>query len=338
MKKRRRNPDLEYFDVGHGKTGFPWWLRPDSNDITYGKPGTKHCGYIGEGFVTGRIDPEKRIISIAGHFPEPGRMKYAASVLKMDFPGFEILELGEYACATLKPWKENPAKGIFDTENPPAEADHALGYAAVYEEIRGALRAWHVTNDAKHTMAMVKAGTPLHELGRAHQELGPGLYMSAVPHMWVGRATGKWDFLERLDLDQRQKLADALGKIILRQVQDGYITKNEYDRANQDLEHFTSTGGTGFVLQVADQPYNIGFWKPNFLEPLGIEPGEAPEIVEFLVKGVFAGFDNQPQTAEVVKLIESGLDGCFLRGGLVNVAQMVVWRNKAIVGMKRENP
>jgi hypothetical protein len=331
---KRRNPTLDYFDVGHGETGIPWRLPRDSEDILYGKPGSRHLGYIGAGDITGRIDPEKRAISIAGHGPVSGRMDYAVSVLKMDFPGFAIYELGEHACARMLR-RRNPAKIIFDTENPPSDADHDLGYAAVYVEIRGALRAWHVTNDAQKTIAMVKAGTPLHELGHAHQELGPGLYMSAAPQLWIGRATGKWDFLERLDLDQRQRLADALGKVVLKQVQDQYITKSEYDMANSDLGHFVDMGGTGFVIQVAGQPYNIGFWRPEFLEPLGIEPGKPPEVVEFLVQGTFAGFDDQPQTAEIVKLMESKLDGCFLRSGLVNAPQMVVWRNKAIVGMKR---
>lgn len=233
---------------------------------------------------------------------------------------------------------KNPIAVIFDTDHPPAGADRALGCSAVYDERRKAIRSWHVTNDAARTMDMLASGVPLVEIGGAHKEfreLGPGLYMSAVPQLWMGRATDKWNFLEHLDYDQRQSLADALGKIILEQRQTQYITESEYERANKDLGYFADEGSVGHIIQVAGQPYNIGFWKPDFLKPLGIKPGKQPEIIEFLVKGYFVGFDNQPHPREIEGLLLDQFDGCFLRGGLVNVAQLVVWRNEAIVGMKK---
>lgn len=233
---------------------------------------------------------------------------------------------------------KNPIAFIFDTNHPPAAADHVLGLAAIYDDRARALKAWHVTNDARQTMDLFESGMPLVDLGGPHKEfreLGPGLYMSAVPQLWIGRATKKWSFLEHLNPVQRQALGDALGKVVLRQVQDHYITESEYERANRDLELFVEDANVGCVIQLAGQPYNISFWKPSFLEPLGIKPGAEPEVIEFLVQGIFAGFENQPRIKEIEGLLMDEFDGCYLRGGLVNIAQMVVWRNEAVVGMKK---
>lgn len=231
----------------------------------------------------------------------------------------------------------NPIAPLFDTANPPDDPDRALGYAGVYDDRRQAIKAWHITNDAERTMELIEGGMPLIEMGGENKELrelGPGLYMSAVPQLWMGRATKKWEFLEHLDEGQRLSLADALGRIVLEQRQTGYITESEYKRANRDLELYVDDANVGCVIQLAGQPHNIGFWKPDFLKPLGIKPGPEPEVIEFLIQGIFAGFDNQPQQKEIEGLIMDEFDGCFLRGGLVNIAQMVVWRNEAIVGMK----
>jgi hypothetical protein len=231
--------------------------------------------------------------------------------------------------------KKNPIAVIFDSDNPPDDPDGKLGYAAVYNERTKTMTSWHITNDAKRTMDAVKEGTPLSEMGHGHQELGPGLYMSAVPQLWMGRATQKWSFLETLTDDERQNLTDVLATIVLHQRQDGYITENEYKMANRDLGHFVEIGGPGFVLQLAGQPFNISFWKPSFLKPLGIKPGKEPEIIEFTLRGIWAGVNSTPNRDEVEGFMLDEFDGCFLRGGLVAVAQMSVWRNEAIVQMKR---
>lgn len=230
---------------------------------------------------------------------------------------------------------KNPVAAIFDTDDPPADPDHALGFAGVYSERQRAIKAWHVTNDAQRAIRIVQSGMPLTEMGHGLQELGPGFYMSAVPNIWIGRATSKWNFLEHLDEAQRLSLADALGPIVLEQRQTGYITESEYKRANRDLELFVDDANVGCVIQLAGQPHNISFWKPEFLKPLGIKPGKEPEIVEVLARGIFAGFSDQPREKEIEGLLQDGFDGCYLRGGLMTVAQMVVWRNEAIVGLKK---
>lgn len=365
MVKKRKKPlrpqppkdrELTYLDVGHPTTRteakrsgvVAFWMRRDEDDIVYGKVGESHGATVWGDFrysdIMGRVVKKRKIISVATVSAPQERIDYAVKILAMDWPGYEIWffnEGGERKSGTrLKnPARlHNPTDPLFDTSNPPPDPDRALGYAGVYNERRKAIRAWHVTNDAKQTIELIESGIPLLEMGGEHRdlrELGPGLYMSAVPQLWIGRATKKWEFLEHLNPMQRQVLADALGEIVLGQRQTGYITEGEYEMANKDLGYFAEKGSVGHVLQLAGQPFNIGFWKPDFLKPLGIKPGPEPEVVEFLVQGIFAGFDNQPQTRDIKDTIKGGLSGCFLRGGLVNIAQMVVWRDDAIVGMKR---
>ena len=231
--------------------------------------------------------------------------------------------------------KKNPMPFIFDTNTPLPDPENALGNAATYNERKKALVAWHVTSDAKRTMAAIKSGTPLIEMGHEHQELGPGLYVSAIPQIWMGRAMEKWGFLESLTKDERSVLAAALALMILKQVQSGYIAEYEFERAGRRLDSFADTGNVGSVLDLAGQPYNIAFWEPSFLEPLGIEASKPPEVIEFTLKGTFLGFDNMPRRDELEMAASGGFSGVFLRSGLMTVAQLVVWDDGAVVGMRK---
>lgn len=232
--------------------------------------------------------------------------------------------------------RRNPAReptfDVFDTQNPGADPDTRLGYAAVYDGIRMVLRGWHVTNDAQKVMEALARGKPLIDFGDADDELGPGFYVSAVPHLWMGRSTQKWSFLERMADEDRSTLSMALNKILLRQVQDQYITEGEYKRATKGLDRFVeSVKDSFYAIELADQPYNISFWKPEFLEPLGLKTGKRPEVVEVELKGVFAGFTDMPARKQLTDIAMKGLSGIYLRGGLMTMAQMCVIRNEAIV-------
>jgi hypothetical protein len=351
--EQKAHRKLVYTDIGHGprlgtpKYVVPFYMSRGEHDIVYLEPGKGHgttpYGDFRSSDILGRIDKKTRQIAVANvqrvdDKAAEERLKYAVSILAMDWPGYEIWYFGSGGERRHGTRLKNPIAMIFDTDHPPADPDRALSFSGVYDERRRAIKAWHVTNDARRIMEMVEAGMPLVEMGgeyKEQRELGPGLYMSAVPQLWMGRATKKWEFLEHLDHQQREVLALALGKVVLEQRQTGYITESEYKMANRDLEVFVEDGNNFGAIQVAGQPYNIAFWRPSFLTPLGIKPGPTPETVEFLVKGIFAVFDNQPRTSEIKGLLIDEFDGCCLRGGLMTVAQMVVWRNEAIAGMKK---
>jgi hypothetical protein len=95
------------------------------------------------------------------------------------------------------------------------------------------LRGWHVTDDPAKLIEAIESGNIVKE-EKAFQELGPGLYISAVPHVWTGRSTKKWAFLSKLDKSERRTLALALVETTVRWrvSKDGH----GHDRANSHME------------------------------------------------------------------------------------------------------
>ncbi len=199
---------------------------------------------------------------------------------------------------------------------------------------------YHVTDNPERVIRTLEQGVPLDQ-GRDADKFGdlcPGLYFSAAPQLWMGRAVRKWDFLERLTPDERQRLGEAL---LAHQNMNwpGYLTESEKEWAQKTIERFVQSGHTGSILSLADQPYNIAFWKPDFLEPLGITPAPQPQAVEVRVRGSFAEMDRpmpSSQTCELMK--EAGLAGAFTRSGFATTPQMVVWKNDAVTQFGRYRP
>jgi len=224
----------------------------------------------------------------------------------------------------------NPIPVIFDTEDPPASPEHALGGAAIYDEATRTLRSWHVTDSPDKVAIALETEVPLTEFGDETDELSAGFYASAVPQLWIGRAVSKWDFLEELEPEQKVVLAEALRGAIDALPQ-GYITDWERTRAYRDVELFETRDLTSALMSLAGQPYNIRFWRSDFLEALGIEPGPPPVPVEIRVAGTFAGFTNIPKRTDLEEAKDLGLDGAYLKGGFFTVAQMVVWNDDALL-------
>ncbi len=85
---RSADRPLSYTDVGHSRGSLPWWLKDD--DVRYGQVGTEHHNYRDSWNLptTGRIDPDKKQISIVSRNKD--EIDYVKSVLKLDFPGYKI--------------------------------------------------------------------------------------------------------------------------------------------------------------------------------------------------------------------------------------------------------
>lgn len=209
----------------------------------------------------------------------------------------------------------------------------------------GGLVTCHVTDDPERVLDAVKNKRRLQAAyGSAGKfsELGAGLYASGAPQMWAGRATQKWSFLSRLDEAQRQRLADQLREILEDQRQRGYITEWEFERGVRDVTRGESSGtssGTAFYwLTVADQPYNIAFWRASFLRPLGIEPDPEPSVVELRVEGPVAELTrSHPDPRLLRDLRRSGVVGAFTPAGWSTNPELVVWDVHAIKSA-RVNP
>ena len=195
----------------------------------------------------------------------------------------------------------------------------------------GELVGYHVTDDAAGLVAFLEGGGDVLS-GRARDkfgDLGAGLYVSATPQLWTGRATGKWDFLENLDDAQRHSLADAIRATS--QLRDtGYVNADERERALRDLARFES-GEPSYIVYLAGQPYNIAFWKRDFLEPLGIPVGRGPEAVEVRFTGRFVELDGGLVDYGLPDALRAaGYQGMFTRGGFSTIPQLVIWDTSAI--------
>lgn len=228
---------------------------------------------------------------------------------------------------------------IIDTDKPQSGDKHALGHAAVLKGDK--IVGWHVTDSAKAIRQIVrKGGSLMRGYGARGQtaELGPGLYVSAVPHTWVNRSRGKWDFLKDISKTDLKKLVDVLKQKIDKSRQDEFISQNEYDYAARDLKNVKAGSCDADVLiGLAGQPVNIRFWKESFLKPLGIATAKQPIEVEIHLKGKFAGIEGSHAPPKTLRMLRrGGVDGAFIKGGFSGDAQLVVWNPKAVVKIRKE--
>ena len=225
---------------------------------------------------------------------------------------------------------------VVDSTNPDREHLRSqLGHAADVDDATGELVASHVTGDASKTRAMLAGSSDLTATYGADRqaELGPGFYVSDIPQIWMSRATSKWDFLEGLDELQRVEIGRKLEKEIDQQRFTKYITESERDRAIRDIRGFEK--GTAAAVVLGGQPYNIAWWKPEWLKSVGVTPGTQPTSVEVRFRGKFLNLTDQgyPSAEEVAAYRRAGYDGAYLRSGMGSTAQLAIWNRDAITAV-----
>jgi hypothetical protein len=215
-----------------------------------------------------------------------------------------------------------------------AYADYFLKNAGWFAD--GAIHAIHVTDSPDTLVSNIESGIDLSK-GRGGLDvgdLGGGLYGSNAPQLWEGRAVGKYDFMDGLDLGQKKRLGEAI--LSHRNLHEtGYLTESEREYAERICRSWMEGKMNGSALAIlAGQPYNVRFWEPTFLKPLGIDPsGRQPERVEFEAVGRFLKVDGGLDLADVPKLREK-YDGAFVAGGMA-YPQFVVWKNSALRSVKK---
>jgi hypothetical protein len=222
-----------------------------------------------------------------------------------------------------------------ETNAPPytreQDVSDMLGSAGWYKD--GRIHTIHVTSDPSIIENRLKEGKPI-VVGRGGLDVGDiggGVYGSAAPQLWTGRAPAKWSFLKTLEPEQKTALASMLRGQVQEQRASKYISQPEADRALRDIGYWEEGKlNDESLTQFAGQPYNIKFWSPKTLESLGIEPGKQPQEVEMELEGKFARVEKHLSEAEVKELREAGYDGAFLSGGFVSYPQIVVWNNAAV--------
>ena len=195
---------------------------------------------------------------------------------------------------------------------------------------------YHVTGNAPAIYRSILSGMdPMSTYGSERQaELGPGLYMSAVPEYWSGRSGSGWSRFDKLTSKQKEKLAELI--MNSRQMVDrNYLADFEKDRVRSMVSLFKKTGETWPLIELSGQPYNINVNKePEFAKGLGIKK-ETPETpkVRIKAKGVFADLTNTgfPGRYEGTKaLAEVGFSGAFTKPGMATNPESAIWKRSAI--------
>lgn len=249
---------------------------------------------------------------------------------------------------------QRPEIKIVDTQNVTPDMQRTFGNSVICGN--GYLIGYHVTDNPEEIQGAVAGPRKIISFkgpGRSRfSELGPGFYVSGVPDFWKNRSANKWSFLHKLTPQESQRLAHAIlmHPTIAGQVykdKDGseqrrmYLTKWEAEAAIRDVNDWLklktqqNKAADSFIVTLAGQPYNIPFWQPQFLAKIGITPGRQPDIMKVILRGKFAdlSFNSHHHVTVIAKLIKSGIDGGFIRGGYVGDPQLVVWNKNAITQM-----
>lgn len=227
--------------------------------------------------------------------------------------------------------EERQPPRVLDTDGMTDDDQYKLGNAAIAEP--GYLWGIHVTDDPEGLAAVIKSGkklTATYGGGRGRTaELGPGLYISAVPETWAVRSTGKFDFLKTLTSEQKQKLADAI--LSSRAMTGDYLASFEKEYVRRDVKNWLKFDEPDMLIGVSGQPYNIAFWKPEFLKSLGIEPAKQPQQVKVKARGKFVDLsDWNSNMSDWRPWLMQGMAGAFIKGGFSGMPQLVIWDAKAI--------
>jgi hypothetical protein len=231
------------------------------------------------------------------------------------------------------PYQEGDLK-VVDTHMAREGDDQRLGNSAWIEG--NELVGIHVTDKPQRMAEVLKSGEDIgHSYNKGEQrieELGPGLYISAVPQLWMGRSTGKYDFAKDLTPEQKQTLADAI--LNHQHVTGDYLASFEKEYVRRDVARFLSDntpGAINSIAMLAGQPYNIPFWQPEFLQSLGIEPAKQPEQVQVRARGRFADLTSHQGDVKLFQsLKQQGFEGAFARQGISATAQCCIWKTSAI--------
>ena len=234
-------------------------------------------------------------------------------------------------------------KYIVDTDALEDRDQRILGHAAVVGGDH--LIAWHVTSDPARVIRIVRKKADLEQAYGAHgktAELGAGLYLSAVPQLWTGRAMGKWAFLKALSSVDLLRLIEALrAELRSKRREHGgeynMISPNEYERGIRDIGYVSNgTYDPDVLVFLAGQPYSIPFWRDDWLKNVGLRQPAAPASVEFHFRGRFAAVDTAgawPGAVRALKRIRPLIHGAFLSGGYTDTGQIVIWDARSISSM-----
>jgi len=236
--------------------------------------------------------------------------------------------------AAPEPSKPRAVDASAITQSSAADLQAALGRSAFVDPDEKVLVATHVTGDKAKAISVLLSGKDLTKTygDDRSAELGPGFYVSDIPQIWETRATSKWDFLNKLDDVQRAEIGRKLDKELTHHRFTHYISESELKQAQRQRKKFEDGSDVEGAVMLAGQPYNIQWWKPDWLTPLGIGGGTQPVHMEVRFRGKFIDLTDAqyPKPEQVAEYRKDGYDGAYVRQGMGTTAQLVIWNRDAI--------
>ena len=234
--------------------------------------------------------------------------------------------------------EERERPKIIDTKGVGVDDERIFLHAAIPLG-NGAMEAWHVCDNPEKVLMALRNSKDIYEIyGAEHDddELGPGLYVSAVPQLWMGRARGKWDFLQGLSAEDRRRIADEIKKDDKWTLEGRYLASFEIEYGLRDLEAWVRDGRNDYgIVSLAGQPFNMPVWRPEWLGRLGIKAGNQPKQVSVIFQGRFVDLTDQRDDWREFRAM--GLDGAFHKGGFTTTGQISIWRKKSIISFNGKN-
>jgi|LakMenE18May11ns_1017448.scaffolds.fasta_scaffold9958838_3 hypothetical protein len=246
-------------------------------------------------------------------------------------PALRDVESSEFGERKIKPKKVISTKDL-------KEGDNDFGNAAQVSD-DGSIIVYHVTDNDNLVNSLTAGKNPKDTYntdGTKREELGSGVYGSAVPEYWANRSANKYGFLKDLPKEKQKLLANKIKDSLNQYISKGYITPSEYEYGIKSVREYEKSGNENQLLSVSGQPYNIRFWENDYLKDLAIENNGIPNVVAIKAKGNFIEFSDAPYLtkSDVDKLIASGVDGAFVGGGFVNNPELVIFNKDAIQGYR----
>lgn len=93
--------DFNYISIGHDYKNFDTWtLRRNAKELTLGSKSGQNPEFLhdnddgGRIDYKGRVDYNKKMVSITSDYFDPDRLKYVVGLLKMEYPGYALWLFG----------------------------------------------------------------------------------------------------------------------------------------------------------------------------------------------------------------------------------------------------
>jgi hypothetical protein len=179
--------------------------------------------------------------------------------------------------------------------------------------------SWHVTNDAESFINAVKTKTVW---GDSNDDFGPGAYASAVPQYWAGRATNRWEIMENMSKENRQKIVDLIKADPRYQPNNFYLTQWENEHFFRQLNYWLEDGKDYHLITISGQPYNPMFIK--LARQIGLE-GPRAQIVAIEFTGKYIDLSDGNWYSKRKEAEAKGYDGGYASYGFAYDPQIVIW-------------